>query len=82
MSDATTGHRIADRDNLFNNQTEQYRMRLQQTHLQQERTGGTSFVSSNAYASGANQNSGNYLTDRRMTRINAPPGGHSSISLG
>jgi len=38
--------------------------------------------SSNSYASGANQNSGNVLTDRRTTRVAAPPGGRSTISLG
>jgi len=39
-------------------------------------------VSSSAYASGANQNCGNVLTDRRTTRVSAPPGGHSSIVFG
>lgn len=38
--------------------------------------------SSNAYACGANQNCGNGITDRRMTRINAPPGGGSSVVFG
>ena len=37
---------------------------------------------SNAYASGANQNCGNVITDRPTTRLHAPPGGSSSISLG
>lgn len=32
-------------------------------------------ASSNQYASGSNQNCGNVLTDRRITRIHAPPGG-------
>ena len=36
---------------------------------------------SNAYASGANQNCGNVLTDRPTTRLPAPPGGKSSISF-
>jgi SPIRAL1-like protein len=44
--------------------------------------GGNGGVSSNAYASGANQNCGNVLTDRRTTRVSAPPGGHSSIVFG
>jgi SPIRAL1-like protein len=44
--------------------------------------GGHSGVSSNAYASGANQNCGNVLTDRRTTKVTAPPGGHSSIVFG
>ena len=39
-------------------------------------------TSSNAFASGANQNSGNVLTDRPTTRTHAPPGGRSSISFG
>jgi len=79
---ASESGRGPHRDHLFGIQTEQYRAQLQQKQMQQERKGETSFVSSNAYASGANQNSGNYLTDRRMTRVNAPPGGHSSICLG
>ena len=37
---------------------------------------------SNAYASGANQNCGNVLTDRPTTRLHAPPGGGSSITFG
>jgi SPIRAL1-like protein len=39
-------------------------------------------ISSNSYANGANQNSGNFITDRSSTRIHAPPGGRSSFSLG
>jgi len=38
--------------------------------------------SSNAYACGANQNCGNGITDRRTTRVLAPPGGASQISFG
>merc|ERR1719201_945722 len=38
--------------------------------------------SSNAYACGANQNCGNFVTDRRTTRVAAPPGGRSQISFG
>eukprot|EP00930_Biecheleria_cincta_P007144 TRINITY_DN1082_c0_g1_i1.p1 TRINITY_DN1082_c0_g1~~TRINITY_DN1082_c0_g1_i1.p1 ORF type:complete len:714 (-),score=112.48 TRINITY_DN1082_c0_g1_i1:177-2258(-) len=38
--------------------------------------------SSNAFASGNNQNSGNVLTDRPSTALHAPPGGHSTICLG
>jgi SPIRAL1-like protein len=44
--------------------------------------GGNGGMSSNAYANGANQNCGNVLTDRRTTRVSAPPGGHSSIVFG
>lgn len=39
-------------------------------------------ASSNQYAMGSNQNAGNVLTDRRITRIHAPPGGASSIHFG
>ena len=39
-------------------------------------------VSSNAYATGSNQNCGNVITDRPTTRLHAPPGGKSSFSLG
>lgn len=39
-------------------------------------------LSSNSYANGSNQNTGNMLTDRRITRIHAPPGGASSFRLG
>ena len=39
-------------------------------------------VSSNAYATGTDQNCGNVITDRPSTRLHAPPGGHSSFSFG
>jgi len=39
-------------------------------------------TSSNAFADGAAQNTGNVLTDRRTTRGSAPPGGASSIVFG
>merc|ERR1719401_3324226 len=39
-------------------------------------------VSSNCFASGANQNAGNVITDRSTTRIHHAPGGASSICLG
>jgi len=38
--------------------------------------------SSNAFANGGSQNTGNVLTDRRTTRVMHPPGGASSFSLG
>lgn len=38
--------------------------------------------SSNSYASGTSQNSGNYITNRSTTRVHNPPGGRSSISFG
>lgn len=44
--------------------------------------GDASAVSSNAYASGSNQNSGNFMTGRPTTRVRAPPGGASSITFG
>lgn len=44
--------------------------------------GGRVDGSSNAYACGANQNAGNYISDRRMTRVARPPGGGSQIVFG
>lgn len=38
--------------------------------------------SSNAFANGADQNCGNFITDRPTTRLHAPPGGQSQISFG
>jgi len=43
---------------------------------------GAPHISANRYASGANQNSGNVMTDRSTTRIHHAPGGKSSIVLG
>ena len=39
-------------------------------------------VSSNSYANGADQNSGNVLSDTPTTRVLRPPGGGSSLNLG
>lgn len=39
-------------------------------------------ASSNAFANGSSQNSGNSITDTPTTRVAAPPGGSSSFSLG
>ncbi len=39
-------------------------------------------TSSNAFADGATQNTGNVLTDRRTTRAAKPPGGGSSLAFG
>lgn len=39
-------------------------------------------LSSNAFASGHNQNCGNFITGRPSSRVTAPPGGHSTFSLG
>jgi len=51
-------------------------------YMPSQAAGGNGGVSSNAYANGANQNCGNVLTDRRTTKVLAPPGGHSSIVFG
>lgn len=40
-----------------------------------------SIASSNNFANGSDQNVGNVITDRRMIRVNAPPGGRSSFSI-
>jgi protein SPIRAL1 and related proteins len=39
-------------------------------------------VSANVFASGANQNCGNFITDRPTSRVLSAPGGRSSIVLG
>lgn len=39
-------------------------------------------LSSNAFATGHNQNCGNVITGRPSSRVTAPPGGHSTFSLG
>ena len=38
-------------------------------------------VSSNVYANGSNQNGGNVITDKRITRVHAPPGGQQTFSI-
>jgi hypothetical protein len=38
-------------------------------------------VSSNVYANGSNQNGGNVITDKRITRVHAPPGGRQTFSI-
>lgn len=38
-------------------------------------------LSSNAFATGHNQNCGNVMTGRPSSRVTAPPGGHSTFSL-
>jgi hypothetical protein len=42
---------------------------------------GAGAQGSNAFASGANQNCGNSITDRPTTRLHAPPGGQTTISI-
>ena len=44
--------------------------------------GGDMGVLKNNYVRPEGQNVGNYLTDRPSSRVLAPPGGGSSISLG
>jgi SPIRAL1-like protein len=44
-----------------------------------ELTHGFRAKGSNAHANGANQNCGNFITDRPTSRVLAPPGGVSSI---
>lgn len=39
-------------------------------------------VSSNLYANGNSQNTGNFLTDRPTSKVSQPPGGKSSIQFG
>lgn len=39
-------------------------------------------LSSNVFASGVSQNCGNFMTGRPSSRVTAPPGGHSTFSLG
>eukprot|EP00986_Skeletonema_menzelii_P012396 scaffold6832_cov81-Skeletonema_menzelii.AAC.19 len=39
-------------------------------------------ISSNAYANGHSQNTGNVLTDRPTSKVTQPPGGRSSITFG
>jgi hypothetical protein len=39
-------------------------------------------MSANKFSNGANQNSGNVLTDRPTTRLNQAPGGTSTLILG
>ncbi|ETV83320.1 hypothetical protein H257_04073 [Aphanomyces astaci] len=50
-----------------------------QQQQQQQPTVESQNVSSNRYASGTSQNTGNVITDRSTTRIHAPPGGQSSF---
>ena len=44
-------------------------------------TTATHGTSANAFASGTNQNCGNFITDRPTSRVLAPPGGRSSGPL-
>jgi len=42
----------------------------------------TTMASANAFATGSNQNAGNTITDRRITRVQQAPGGTSTVRLG
>ncbi|KAL9182642.1 hypothetical protein ACHAXT_013294 [Thalassiosira profunda] len=44
--------------------------------------GASKGVSSNLYANGNSQNTGNVLTDRPSSRVTQPPGGKSQITFG
>ena len=50
-------------------------------HTRQPVVRSTSGISSNKFATGSNQNCGNFITDRPTTRVHAPPGGKSSGPL-
>ena len=52
---------------------------VQQQHTVTKKVGGG--TSANAFASGTNQNCGNFITDRPTSRVLAPPGGKSSGPL-
>ncbi|KAF4655942.1 hypothetical protein FOZ61_007273 [Perkinsus olseni] len=41
-----------------------------------------SILSSNTYAKESNMNGGNHITNRRITKVQAPPGGCSNFTLG
>mmetsp|Transcript_19645 Transcript_19645/g.45917 ORF Transcript_19645/g.45917 Transcript_19645/m.45917 type:complete len:181 (+) Transcript_19645:18-560(+) len=63
---------------------EPFKAKAVNNQVQQQQTvtkkigGGTS---ANAFASGTNQNCGNFITDRPTSRVLAPPGGKSSGPL-
>ena len=46
-----------------------------------QKVGAKKGVSSNLYANGSSQNTGNVITDRPSSRVTQPPGGRSSISF-
>jgi len=62
-------------------QNRDYEARIHRDEHNRAMQGGGN-ASSNSFANGSNQNCGNMITDRRSTRVAAPPGGHSSFTLG
>jgi len=75
-------------DRMQNNRQSQQQHRTSDFKDQVNRSGvGPVFgqrvrQSSNAFAQGTNQNCGNVISDTPTTRINAPPGGASTLRLG
>ncbi|OQS00999.1 hypothetical protein ACHHYP_02038 [Achlya hypogyna] len=63
-------------------QPQQQRPQASSAPFAQDSDTGIGRVSSNRFASGVSQNTGNVITDRSTTRIHAPPGGASSFRLG
>lgn len=51
-------------------------------HEQEKESFNPMAVSSNVYANGNSQNTGNFLTDRPTSKVSQPPGGKSSIQFG
>ncbi len=72
-------HPLDRKDSSNNTVRQQF---VQQQPIFGQQPGGSGRVSSNQFASGSSQNTGNVITDRSTTRIHAPPGGASSFRLG
>lgn len=79
-----TGHRSSRRDSEASSYAQSLRSCRDREADSQASSAfrPTPRVSSNAYASGSQQNCGNVLTDVPSTKVSAPPGGASSLSLG
>jgi protein SPIRAL1 and related proteins len=77
---ASTQHTTQHQQSSFTNK-EQYNGQNQtQTTAPVAKKSGSG-TSANAFASGTNQNCGNFITDRPTSRVLAPPGGKSSGPL-